>query len=58
MTNVLGKTKKEPFSNKMAKELAVEVAHKRFPMLPKKQLRKAVEKTEKMGNKKKKGIGL
>lgn len=53
MANPLGKTKKEDFNKKMAKEMAVEVAHKKNPLISKKKLRKMANKAEKKVNKRK-----
>lgn len=55
----LGKTKTEKFDRTVAKEMAVEAVHKRYPVIPKKLIRNRLEKAEKKIEKKtKKGFAI
>lgn len=56
MKNPLGKSKSEKFDKGIAKEMAAEAVHKRYPVIPKKMARKMIDKADKKMNKK--GIGI
>lgn len=57
--NLMGKTKTEKFDKEIAKEMAAEVVHKRYPIIPKKMIKSRLDKVDKKLNKRsKKGFRI